>query len=523
MDLEKQSHHDTKDNATSSHDPLSLRTTIDPDVDPGEVQVTMIRQRYNILRFLRNCETWVDSKMNFEAMGVERVPEHMRKPPQILNMIFLWFSLLFNPTLIPIGTIGPIFGLSVHTSVILTVFATLTGSLVPSFTGTLCPLTGLRQIAVSRYAFGIWGAKLCSLLNIIVNIGFAVIASVIGGQLLAAVSAGSLPLVVGIVIIVTLMFIISFFGFAVIHHYERYAWVFAFVLLCVLWGQSSKYFSPTPGLNSLDGVDYTGACLSYFAVIFGLCSSWCAITGDYYVHYPENTSRWLVFGLTYVGQCIPTIFVGILGNYFGGIIQSNTDLSDIYYDGGIGALILATQSPTGWAKFSCIFFFLSFLANTIANIYSSALSIQLWGQHFIAVPRFLWCFVLSAITLALAWGGRNKLETIINNLVSMIGYWTVAFATILFIEHFWFRRRLGGYDLTAWQDNKRMPVGVAGVAALLIGIGFSFLGMDQTWYVAPIARKTGSYGGDVGDELTLASVLISYPILRMLEIRMTGR
>ena len=275
-------------------------------------------------------------------------------------MIFLWFSLLFNPTLIPIGTIGPIFGLSVHTSVILTVFATLTGSLVPSFTGTLCPLTGLRQIAVSRYAFGIWGAKLCSLLNIIVNIGFAVIASVIGGQLLAAVSAGSLPLVVGIVIIVTLMFIISFFGFAVIHHYERYAWVFAFVLLCVLWGQSSKYFSPTPGLNSLDGVDYTGACLSYFAVIFGLCSSWCAITGDYYVHYPENTSRWLVFGLTYVGQCIPTIFVGILGNYFGGIIQSNTDLSDIYYDGGIGALILATQSPTGWAKFSCIFFFLSF-------------------------------------------------------------------------------------------------------------------------------------------------------------------
>ena len=65
----------------------------------------------------------------------------------------------------------------------------------------------------------------------------------------------------------------------------------------------------------------------------------------------------------------------------------------------------------------------------------------------------------------------------------MIGYWTVAFGTILFIEHFWFRRKsgLGGYDLTAWQDQKRMPVGVAAVTALLIGIGFSFLGMDQTW------------------------------------------
>ena len=163
---------------------------------------------------------------------------------------------------------------------------------------------------------------------------------------------------------------------------------------------------------------------------------------------------------------------------------------------------------------------------------------------------------MSAITLALAWGGRNKLETIINNLLAMIGYWTVAFGTILFIEHFWFRRKLGGYDLTAWQDPKRMPLGAAGVAALLIGIGFSFLGMDQTWvcfpksshacfstirtyfsigylvngslilwlqYIAPIARRIGTYGGDVGDELTFISVLISYPILRTLEIRMTGR
>jgi purine-cytosine permease-like protein len=121
------------------------------------------------------------------------------------------------------------------------------------------------------------------------------------------------------------------------------------------------------------------------------------------------------------------------------------------------------------------------VGNLIANIYSSSLSIQLWGKHFIAVPRFLWCAILSAITLALAWGGRDKLETIINNFLAMLGYWTLAFGIILFIEHFWFRPKLGGYDLSAWQDQKRMPWGVAGVGALLIGIGFSFLGMNQTW------------------------------------------
>jgi purine-cytosine permease-like protein len=121
------------------------------------------------------------------------------------------------------------------------------------------------------------------------------------------------------------------------------------------------------------------------------------------------------------------------------------------------------------------------VGNVIVNIYSSALSIQLLGKHFIAVPRFVWCTLLSAVTFALAYGGRNVLEEIINNLLSVLGYWTLAFAEILFIEHFWFRPRLGGYDLSAWQDQKRMPWGLAGTGSLLIGIGFSFLGMAQTW------------------------------------------
>lgn len=274
--------------------------------------------------------------------------------------MFLWFSFLFSPSLIPVGALGPLFGLSVHTSVILTVFGTLIGTLVPAFTAILCPPAGLRQIAFSRYAFGIWGAKLCGLLNIITNIGYAVISSILGGQLLAAISDGRLPLEVGIVIIVVIAFGISFFGFAIIHHYERYAWAVAFVLLCVLWSQSVRYFSPTPGLDSLSGIDYSGACLSYFSVIFGTCCAWCPIAGDYYVHYPVHTNKWLLFGLTYAGVSIPTIFVSILGNYFGGIIESNTDMATVYDDGGIGALILATLRPLGWAKFACLFFFLSF-------------------------------------------------------------------------------------------------------------------------------------------------------------------
>ncbi|KFY15557.1 hypothetical protein V492_01898 [Pseudogymnoascus sp. VKM F-4246] len=503
--------------ASSDRDPAHAENSSD-------AQIRKIRENNVVLRFLVSIEKRIDRFANFEAMGVERIPEDKRVPPQKLNMMLFWFSLLCSPTLIQIGMLGPIFGLSVNTSIILTVFATVIGSVVPAFTATLCPPTGLRQIAVARYSLGIWGAKLCSLLNIIVNIGYATISSIVGGELLRAVSGGSLPLVVGIVIIVIIAFIVSFFGFAIIHHYERYAWIVAVILLCALYGQASEHFSPTPGFSLATGLDYHGGCLSYFAIIFGVCCSWCPIAGDYYVHYPVNTNKWLVFGLTYLGLIIPTIFIGILGNYFGGIIATSDDLAEVYHEGGIGALIPAIMSPpAAWGRFACIVFVLSFLGNVIANIYSSALSIQLLGKHFIAVPRFVWCTFLSLATFALAYGGRNVLEEIINNLLSILGYWTLAFALIMFIEHFWFRPRLGGYDLSAWQDQKRMPWGIAGTGSLLIGIGFSFLGMAQTWYIAPVAKKIGMYGGDVGDELILASVLITYPILRTLEIKYIGR
>lgn len=89
--------------------------------------------------------------------------------------------------------------------------------------------------------------------------------------------------------------------------------------------------------------------------------------------------------------------------------------------------------------------------------------------------------------LALGLGGRTVLETILNNFLSLLGYWTVAYAVILFEEHYYFRQYiLDGYDLSAWQDQSRMPWGLAGTFALLGGIAFSFLGMDQTW-VSPAA------------------------------------
>ncbi|OQV02853.1 hypothetical protein CLAIMM_07978 [Cladophialophora immunda] len=511
----------TKETPTASLESGILEPQ-EPHLGHGELEVIKIRDGNPVLRKLREAELWLDHKLKIEGMGAERIPESQRRPPHVANMMVFWFSLLMSPGYISLGMLGPIFGLSVSKSIGLTVVSTATGSIVPAFTATLCPALGLRQIAASRFAFGIWGSKFCGFLNIVVNIGFGTINCIVAGQLLRAVSDDSISDVAGIVIVLAASYLISFFGFRIIHQYESVAWVLIFVLLCCNYGLSARFYSPTPGLSYVSGLDETGSALSYFAILFGASAAWCSMSGDYYIHYPTNTNKWMLFTLTWIGLALPTMFVSILGNLLGGTVNSNEDMADLYESGGFGALIVGTMRPSGFAKFVGVMYTLSFIGNEVAILYSSSLSIQLWGRHFMAVPRFIWNTLLAAISLGLAWGGRHDLESIISNALSLIGYWTICFGLILAIETFYFRPKIG-YDVEGWQDKDRMPLGLAGCTTLAAGIGVAFVGMAQTWYIGPAAKPIGAYGGDVGNYIVLVCVGILYPILRKLELKYIGR
>lgn len=204
----------------------------------GELEVMAMRERIPILRKLRAIEAWLDKKFGIETTGADRIPENKRQPPSIFNvclsferpentltakMMFFWSSMLISPGTITMGLLGPIYSLSVHESIIITIFGSAIGSIIPAFTASLCAPTGLRQIATSRYAFGIWGSKICGLLNILVNLGFGTISCIVAGELISAVSGGKVTIVVGIVILSVTAYIISFFGFRIIHRYEQVA------------------------------------------------------------------------------------------------------------------------------------------------------------------------------------------------------------------------------------------------------------------------------------------------------------
>ncbi len=55
------------------------------------------------------------------------------------------------------------------------------------------------------------------------------------------------------------------------------------------------------------------------------------------------------------------------------------------------------------------------------------------------------------------------------------------------------------------------------------GVAGAVLGMDETWYVGPIGKKIGTYGGDLGFELSFGFAGVVFLVARYWEIRVVGR
>ena len=347
---------------------------------------------------------------------------------------------------------------------------------------------------------------------------------VVCGQILSAVSDYTMTISVGCVIIAIISYVVSVFGFALIHTFEKYLWIVAFILFCVLIGQAAPHVDPSiPATSS--GVALAGTFLTFMVLNFSSASGWCSIAADYYCNYPASTPSWKVFTMTLFGVTIPTVFTTVIGACLGNAAVSAQygPYATAYTDHGLGGLIRTIYHPTGWSKFSLVMLMFSVLGNNIAINYSSGLSLQLLGHYFHAIPRFIWSFLVAVVVAVLAIAGKDHLSTIVSNFVSLLGYWTVSFTLILLIEDKWFRRQ-EGYNLSAWDQANKLPWGAAAVMSLLIGyLCGGVTGMSQTWYIGPIAQKFGSYGGDVGVFLSAAFTLVSYPILRTLEKRRTGR
>ena len=507
----------------------------DISVDPGLGGSSPPRELYNntfvtqdngILSRLRRFESRMDAKLGIESEAINRKKPEDKRPVrwhEELTMALLWASGTMNTSCFATGFLGWEFGLSLKQAILITIFASILGGAVTGYCATFGAATGLRQISVGRYSFGWWPNKIIAALNSIQQIGWAAVGCITGGLALTAVADGHVSLAVGIVIIAVVALAVSFVGLNAILVYERYAWLIYFIIFMIIFGQTGKYADNTTPA-SVTGSTLSGTVLTLLAIIYGSSASWCTMASDYYVHYKAHVSRVKVFLMTTFGIAIPTSIGMVAGCVVASALNNRPDWNHAYTDQGLGFLIRDMLHPLGFSKFLLTLLVLSGINTNIISIYSAAISCQQFSRPFARIPRFIWTFVCFAAILGLALGGREKLNTYLQDFLSLLGYWCTSYMVILFSEHVFFRKgNFDNYDLDGWNDPDRLPLGIGALTAFSLGIVAWVMGMDETWYVGPLAKTIGAYGGDVANEFAFVVTALTYYPARYLELKYFGR
>jgi hypothetical protein len=116
----------------------SILTTDDHD-SAEAIRARELQQKVGVLHKMRMGEEWLDQKMGIETQGIDIIHEEDKRPPSILNVFLMWFSMTCHVGTIPIGMLGPEFGLSFKASVAGCIIGTFMGALCTAYCGTLGP------------------------------------------------------------------------------------------------------------------------------------------------------------------------------------------------------------------------------------------------------------------------------------------------------------------------------------------------------------------------------------------------
>lgn len=499
-------------------------------------------------------------KMGVETTGIERIPSYSRgtRRKQFLHVAGLWLSATGGLSSMSSFLLGPLlFELSFKQALTCSMVSQFIGCVIAAYCSIMGPQSGCRQMVTARYLFGWWFVKFVALAAILGVMGWSVVNSVVGGEMLAAISHDRVPIWVGIIIVTACSFVVAIFGIKQVLRVETLiaAPVLTSFLLLYISAGDKYYLLNKYKPITIDNETIKGNWLSFFSLCYSITSTWGSITADYYILFPEDTPKSEVFALTLAGTFIPTTFVGVLGLLLSSVAMSYKPWFDEYESHGMGGLLWAGfQRWNGFGKFCVVILTLSLISNNIINTYSAAFSIQLSSIVSARIPRWFWSIVCTVVYLVCALVGRNHFSTILGNFLPMIGYWISMYFILLLEENEIFRRhflhlytrefpeplakpesnirvwkqrylsqKMHRYNWDKWDDPEVLTHGYAATAAFLVGVPGVVVGMAQAYWVGPVARNFGANGGDIAMWLSMGFSGLAYPLLRYWELRKYGR
>jgi NCS1 nucleoside transporter family len=447
----------------------------------------------------------------FEVTGIERVEEDDRAHTQLWDTMWLWWSANSVVATVALGSLSFFFGLGFWGSVIVILIFNVLGVLPVAFLSTLGPKTGLAQMPLTRFSFGLQGAKLPAIFNALACIGWSAVNAVIGSSLIVAWSDNKIPQWAALIFLMVITTMVSIFGYFIVHRYERFAWIPMFILFGYVFIASAHRFNTSIGA-SVSGLALFASIATFGGAVFGYSVGWSSYAADYTRRQPADTPSGRVFLYAFLGVTVPCIVLEILGVLLTTSLAANASLP------AAGPLI-ASNIGSGFIP-SLVLLLLAFstIANNVPNDYSFALSAQVLG---ISIRRWILTLVGAVLYLGLAFALQANFNLNLEGFLLLIAYWLGAWNAIVLLEHV---MRRGKYPVGDYQDGGKLPVGVAAVAAMILGLGIAAFGINQAAvinYEGPLSHALGD--ADIGFPLAILATGILYLIFRRIELARTNR
>ncbi len=360
-------------------------------------------------------------RFGVEQRGIERVPEDERTDTSTMKVGTMWCAANMVVSSFAIGALSvPVFGLGFVDSLLTILFINLLGVIPVAFFSTFGPRFGMRQMILSRFFFGYYGVKVIAIFNCLACIGWSCVNVIVGAQLLHAVNS-DVPGYAGIIIIAACTFLITLFGYKVVHMYEFYSWIPCFIVFLIVLGEfahSGKFSNLPMGAGSSEA----GSVLSFAASVFGFSTGWTSLACDYTCYQPVTASRTKIFFWVMGGLLFPLCFTEMLGLAIATATVTDPAYLTAYEDNAIGGLLAAVLFPPlgRFGQFCLVVLALSIIGNNCPNIYSLTFSLQILTHYAQKVPRFLWTFVGTCIYVAIAIPGYSHFEAVLENFMLVI-------------------------------------------------------------------------------------------------------
>jgi NCS1 family nucleobase:cation symporter-1 len=268
-------------------------------------------------------------------------------------------------------------------------------------------------------------------------LGFFASSDVLGAQAIS--SAFSLPVNWGIILVSLIAFVITLFGYDLIHKMEKlFAIIFAIVFIFVT---VEAFRLPMSAHAWAPGHLAIGPFLLTVSIAATWQLTYAPYVADYSRYLPSNTPSSKTFAYTYAGTVIGTVWMMCLGVILTALIPK-------FLSNSSAALAKLVGPQFAVVMYAVIV--LGVLAVNVLNLYGAFMSITTTLEAFTKLKattkaRFwLVLFTLIIGTFLAIWGNGNFLGNF-ENFILLLSYFMVPWTAINLIDYYLLRR--GEYQI----------------------------------------------------------------------------